>query len=362
MIKQRTCYLKKIKRNPEDRPTAAELLYHPFFNPDASHSDEVLNEIKNLKDSIDKIEQLSNTILDKTVNIEKISYNTQQALVKGVLEIKRFIKTTNENTIPTVFIIRPVIDDSKMNKLRTEGNAVLDGINDDEKNASLDFFTKASTFYESMSTFTDSISNALNLQKSVFDIFNDEYEMVLLCQFCYTPQATKVWPVKLSKKKKEIENLCAKILPLVQAGIAVAKTVNGIGGIARILGYPVPTIPVEYVESGMKYLKHPTSVSDYEKLEKRLIEADSELNKNTDPKNLEGYSQREFKRYLDEVDEKHDWGELKCITLSEGYTMWCCQNCCNILETNPEASYEELRAKTTKDNYPDSSLFSATAM
>ena len=339
--------------SPDERPSVTELLDHPFFRPDLdSHSQEgalILQGLEQLKKSQEDIKQrleeqfqLTSIILQKTMNIEKISNSTQQALLKGVSEIKRYIKTTSDNTVPTVFIIRPVLEKKMIEKLMKEGSAISQSHANDS-DSSISFFKKASQFYESIDQFSNSLQNCLDLDKTMFDMFNEEYEMALLCQLCYTSQETKVWPVKLSKRKESVEKMCKKILPIAKASIAVAKGVNGVAGIARMLGYPVPTIPVEYVEASMTYLSHPTSVSDYDRLEKRLMQVDKHTNAAADGKTLEGYSQREFQRYLEEVDEKHDWGELKCITLAEGYTMWCCQRCCDILETHAESSYEELR-------------------
>jgi hypothetical protein len=106
--------------------------------------------------------------------------------------------------------------------------------------ACLDFFNRASQFYESIETFADSLttnnssssssSGGVSLQKTLFNLFNEDYEMALLCQLCYTPQHTKIWPVRLSKRKQQVDELCKKILPIARAGLTVAKGVNGIAG------------------------------------------------------------------------------------------------------------------------------------
>jgi hypothetical protein len=59
------------------------------------------------------------------MNIERISLSTKNELFRGVAEIKRFIKSTNDNTAPTVFIIRPVIPPHILARLETEGRAIV---------------------------------------------------------------------------------------------------------------------------------------------------------------------------------------------------------------------------------------------
>ena len=47
---------------------------------------------------------------------------------------------------------------------------------------------------------------------------------------------------------------------------------------------------------------------------------------------------------MDEKDKDHDWAGLDRIILDEGVGIWCCSNCCEKIEENPTASFEELRS------------------
>ena len=248
--------------------------------------------------------------------------------------MKRYIKATAEVTVPTQFIITPVMDASIYAELTREAATFS------KKSTKLiKFFSQASHFYDS-----ESVSSfALDPTKWVMSLLNDNYEMHLPCELCYAKAVTPgVWPLAIDKRKDGVSKTLRPLLPLARVGLGVAKVVNGAAGVGRVMGYPVPSFQLDGID--LSIFKHDSSLQDYSGLEQALFDAAKSSGDEGSHEQLEGYSQREFARFLAENDQKDDWGKLKRILLDEGCAMWCCPRCCDALTANPKASYKDLRA------------------
>ena len=163
------------------------------------------------------------------------------------------------------------------------------------------------------------------------------------CELCYEKAVSPgVWPVAIDKRKDGVSKALHSLLPLARAALGVAKIVNRAAGVARVMGYPVPSFQLDGID--LSIFKHDSSLQGYSGLEQALFDAAKSSGDVGSHGQLEGYSQREFARFLAENDQKDDWGKLKRILLDEGCAMWCCQKCCDALKVNPKASYKELRA------------------
>ena len=165
--------------------------------------------------------------------------------------------------------------------------------------------------------------------------------MFLVCQLCYEPQTTSVWPVKLERSSDRKIELAAKVLPVAKAGLQVAAVFNTAAGIGRLLGYPIPTIPVDLVKENLGFLESTSNVAEYSELEKKLFEAGSERTESTEGQ--EGYMMREYRRFLEEFDKTQDWGRLQRLLLDEGTALWCCEKCVGVVKLHQSATFDELR-------------------
>ena len=103
----------------------------------------------------------------------------------------------------------------------------------------------------------------------------------------------------------------------------------------------MPRELLQSCESGMEFLKQPSSVHAYAEVEAKLAAKDD-----TPSDKAKGFLQRKFKKFVDDYDEHHDWADLSRVVLSEGVSVWCCGRCCTVIEQNPSASFKELRQKT----------------
>ena len=324
---------KMLSRDPEQRLSCSELLNHPFFTYNALSSEgAVLAELKAIQVKQEDLSRGIRGVLDKLVTIEGLALSLRSEMSLGFDTMKRYIKTTAEITVPTLFIITPVRDASLYAELKREAATFSK-----KSKKLIEFFSQASQFYDSVSSF------ALDPTKSVMSLLNDNYEMHLLCELCYEKAVTPgVWPMAIDKRKDGVSKTLHSLLPLARAALGVAKIVNGAAGVARVMGYPVPSFQLDGID--LSIFKHDSSLQDYSGLEQALFDAAKSSGDVGSHEQLEGYSQREFARFLAVNDQKDDWGKLKRILLDEGCAMWCCSKCCDVLKANPKASYKDLRA------------------
>ena len=371
----RALLYKILKYNPTDRPTAATLLQHPFFHPEAmNYTNEDLDSIITLKDSIEIIKQtqieqiyLSNIIIEKSIPIENFSLISQQVLARYTLEIKKYITLPNNTlSLPSMFIIRPLLTTTERQILETEGKSLLvenytanNNNNNDEDityEATLNFFQNAYKFYEIISNLCTSIlqNNPINIENSFSEIFknNQEYELILICPMCFKPQTINQWSIKLSSNNiQDTIQWLMTLLPLIDANLAIMKAINGNECIPTLLGYPVSNIPTECYDSFIHHLKHISSIHDYINIEEKLQEINIQQTNHTTSNTTihttnnttnSNYCHKSLQKMIKKFDETNNWSELKCITINNDSSLWCCDNCCNILQMNANANYDEI--------------------
>jgi len=330
---------KLLVKEPHKRADVKYLLNNHSFFKVQNNTIEGFNE---LKKNMEEIKETLSIIDKRTINMEEINLSIRGELSKGVEELKRRIVSVNSSEIPTFFVICP--DLSPVEKMENDADEILKAIDKEDHEKVLNY---TSTLLEKSKKLYENVTSATSNPSQVFkNILNkDDYNIYLLCELCYEKQESDVWPVSVSKTNSEIHKVVSKILPLAKSCLQVAKLINGVSGIGRLFGYPLPKLPEDV---NLDYLEAETSVSEFQELENKLLLEDSE--KEEENTKVEGYSQREFKRFLDKYDEKKDWAKLSCITLEEGTSIWCCENCCKILKENPKLKFNELKLLITEQD------------
>ena len=350
-----------LRRDPEKRLSCSDLLNRPFFigteptttttvtgtgpavstQQNQAANEKLLALMQDVVASQTRIEERLERIDAKLVVIEGLSRQVRYELCQGFDTMKLYIKATVEVTVPTLFIITPARDKTFYAKLKAEALSGGKSLSTKSK----EFFKQASQFYDSVTNFDFSPT------KSFMSLLNDNYEMHLLCELCYEKVETPgVWPVPIENRKESLRRTLHSLLPLARVGLGVAKIVNGAAGVARIMGYPVPNFQLDGID--LSLFKNDSSLQDYSGLEQTLFDAAKRAGDVGSNEKLEGYSQRELKRFLSETDPNDDWGKLKRILLDEGCAMWCCPRCCQILKDNPKVSYKDLRATVGNPSLP----------
>ena len=113
----------------------------------------------------------------------------------------------------------------------------------------------------------------------------------------------------------------------------------------------MPTVPQEALagaKEGIDFLSCTSNIEEFASVENALAQHEGEPSDK-----LDGYLQREFKRFVGEHDPKNDWAGLGRVILDTGEGCWCCAGCCKVLEEHPTESYEELRARVGAPLVPE---------
>lgn len=313
-----------LVRDPEKRLEVSALLKHVYFryDPHACDSSALMVEIKALRAQQDDVANDIREIRDKVVNIEGMTLSLRGDLSRGFDALKQYITASDEMRTPTMFVICPVIDEALRAELAAEAEA--------SKHGGIPALTKTIAFFNKAHRLYDRI-NKFGFKHEFVRTLSDEYYMYLICELCCQQQtsANGPWPLTLSKLTDKSANLCKEILPLAHASLGVAKLINGTAGVARMLGYPVPTLSLDAVDLSILEDLSSLSAGGYKDLEQRLFEAEKSATDAGSVEQLHGYCQREFERLLADVDAPREWAELRRVVLDEGYAMWCCQRCCD---------------------------------
>ena len=330
---------KLLVKDPNKRGNVKDLLNNdPFFKNqnNSINSNELIENINEIKRTLEETNKSLARIEKRTINIEELNLSIKGELSQGVEELKRRILSVSSSQIPTFFVICPEL--SELDKMKNGADEILKAINDKDHQKVLTYtnllLDKSRNLYENI---TSTVSNPSKVFKNALG--NENYNIYLLCEICYEKQESNVWPIPVSKTNSEIHEVVSKILPLAKSCLQVVKLINGVSKIGRLLGYPLPTLPVD--DASLNFLEDETSVSEFHELENKLLEESNNEEENT---KVEGYSQREFKRFLDKYDEKQEWSNLSCVTLDKGTSIWCCKKCYKILEDNPKSTVKNLKS------------------
>jgi len=330
---------KLLIKDPTKRATVKDLLNNdPFFKNqnNSINSNELLENINEIKRTLEETNKSLARIEKRTINIEELNLSIKGELSQGVEELKRRILSVSSSQIPTFFVICPEL--SELDKMKNGADEILKAINDKDHQKILTYtnllLDKSRNLYENI---TSTISNPSKVFKDALG--NENYNIYLLCEICYEKQESNVWPIPVSKTNSEIHEVVSKILPLAKSCLQVVKLINGVSKIGRLFGYPLPKLPVN--DKSLDFLEDETSVSEFHILENKLLEESDNEEENS---KVEGYSQREFKRFLNKYDKKEEWANLSCITLDEGTSIWCCEKCHKILKDNPKSTIKNLKS------------------
>mmetsp|Transcript_5671 Transcript_5671/g.13131 ORF Transcript_5671/g.13131 Transcript_5671/m.13131 type:complete len:815 (+) Transcript_5671:732-3176(+) len=397
-----------LSRDPTKRLSAQEVLDHPFLRPPEvihreieelkakvsagtggsggsggtedmlqrlmaklevaeSRQDHILALAKAVDEQTKAIDARTKEIDERTRVIVDLSIGTQKAIAKGVNELKNHITTAHDNMLPTIFVIVPKEQDpTDMEEILEEAKAAQQAFHEGKKlrtGKKLYSFgrkcaDKAGKIY---GTVTAVASDPVGTIKSTIRskimaaLDMDEYEMFFVCELCYEKQSSDgeqgPWPYTISKQSEQTNRVAAKLIPLAKGALLAGKAVNGIAGIGKLMGFPVPTVPQDALsgaKEGIAFLSCTSNVEEFVSVEKALAQDEG-----VPSDKLTGYLQREYKRFVSENDPDNDWAGLSRVILDTGEGCWCCASCCKVLEEHPTESYEELRARVGAPLVPE---------
>ena len=333
-----------LQPDPSARPSMATILKHAFFSEGGNAiGEEILNEMRSLRNKLTEIGECTKLIYERTQEIKDMSdqvfmqiRKTEKVLLKGMFE-------ATEVTVPTCFVILnqkiepdPSHADADGDSSSTEDLAC-------KMERSLEWMEKLSNLG---SLVTGSVGTALGVvsgnkeaiakavsalipdttsEHKLYLYLVDEYDM----QPVYDP--TGNFPIPITTPVEFIP----KVLPLLKVSLKAAAVVNTVAGIGRCLGYPLPTIPADLMERAGRIVGNmgqESSVAEYSVLQGQVTEMLTSLKANAKTaganaakpaqQNVRGAALRDLETFFATEVRSRNFSGLQRVVTPEGYSCW----------------------------------------
>ena len=284
----------------------SKILEEPFFNPISTMN------YTEVKSQMDRIELKQDKLLQNTIILKRIAEETQKKIDFSTNALFRAIFEATEVTTPTCFIMLPYkLPSGNENILSTENLEYA-----------ADYINKLSILNENLSNSIHESSYSISLIKSTIDkLTTSKYlYLYLIDEYFGTPvidETNGVYPIEIRMRSKTFQ----KMVPFMQVGLTSMRILNGIGGLARIFGVPVPTVPDDLFKSGNDTLKNwgkGSNVAEYNILQTCVESEENEIEIQT----TRGNELREFERFLEKEDNLHTYSGLQRVCSPNGIAIW----------------------------------------
>ena len=363
-----------LSTDPIKRSNPRQLLdEHSFFNPKPGDM-EMTKKLEAIQEDIKKVqdEQHKQTALlfvIKNLSTEnKIELrNTRDALMKGIFE-------ATEVHTPTTFIVLseelpgPPSDEDKLQllKLAEDGSGVtlsadFGSVTFTEEGASIEATGKCKEYVDrfktgvkwvdrlktiSLGLAAGNVSDAFKtIKEGLGDLVTGEtMYLYLIDELTGLPVRADGYPIKITEPSSDI---VPKLLPVMQVGLHAMSILNGAAGIARMVGYPVPTLSkalTDGVRDSVDMLKKKSSVEDFDVVQDVVDKKGAKKESDS----VRGRSLREFVDFLNANDpglkakkSGHFAGLQRVPDPNSGTALWTTL-------TDPQEIKKALEARTSE--------------
>lgn len=335
-----------LQPDPALRPSMTEILKHAFFSEGGNAiGEEILKEIRSLNTKLTEISEFTKLIYERTQEIKDMSdqvflqiRKTEQVMLKGMFE-------ATEVTVPSCFIILNQLIEPEPDANELKEESVVDvGGKSAKRKASMEnalvWMGKLSQLGEVVS---DSVGTAMGvasgskeaIMKAIASLIPDtksdqKLYLYLVDEYDMKPvyDPTGNFPIPITTPAEFIP----KILPLLKVSLKAAAVVNGVAGLGRCLGYPVPTIPADLMDRASRIvgnLGQESSVAEYEVLQGQVTETLAALKVSSDGataklkhQNVRGAALRDLENFFATEVRSKNFSGLQRMVTREGYSCW----------------------------------------
>ena len=239
---------------------------HSFFNPKRSDPetqkklDAIQTELVKVREEQGKQTALLLVIKELSLENKIELLHTRKALMKGIFEATE-VKT------PTTFII---LDEELPPELSAEAQEqLLVSLKEDgsgielagEAKAAKDQFDKAMTWLERLKSFGDGVieNNPNKVFGEIKKVFGDlmtkeTMYLYVVDELTGLPVRGDGYPIVITTPAEIVH----KLVPVMQVGMHAMSLYNGVGGVARMFGVPLPSVPEDWrkgAQSSLNLLK-----------------------------------------------------------------------------------------------------------
>ena len=299
---------------------------HPFFNPKPGDTkvqeklDAIQADIAKVREEQDKQTTLLLIIKDLSTENKIELLHTREALMKGIFEATE-VKT------PTTFIVlseelpEPPSEEEKnqLLKLSEDGSGVtlsaeFGTMTMTEEGVSVEAAGNCKKYVDNFKTGMKWVDRLKTIGSKVaagevgkaFETIKEGFAdlvtgetmyLYLIDELTGLPVRAKGYPIKITTPSEIVH----KLLPVMQVGLRAMSIFNGAAGIARMVGYPVPTLSkalTEGVRESVDMLKKKSSVEDFGVVQDVVDKEGAEKESDS----VRGRSLREFDDFLNKND------------------------------------------------------------
>jgi ankyrin repeat protein/tRNA A-37 threonylcarbamoyl transferase component Bud32 len=272
---------------------------------------------------------------------------TQEVLLRGLFEVQ-------ENTVPTVFIIlnEKLLPESKSSS-SDQSPEVMPPF--DKVSA---WITKLGRVKDKIAEVVDSVSSAVAdpyaaMKDHVASFFEGKpVYLYLVDEFTMQPvipeEKDPKYPIEITSPAEFVPRL----LPLMKIGLKAVSVANGIAGLGRLFGYPVPTIPDEYLKKVRNFvgdLGMESSIAEFPTLKKIVDSRILDEKSNIEVKRVYGATLQDFKSMLKGCDADGKFCGLFRVMTPQGNCIWVTEESYAYIKVSGSIEFRKHRIEDLKD-------------
>jgi len=192
---------------------------------------------------------------------------------------------------------------------------------------------------------------AVKWMKTVFDIVNDPSSikdlfhgsslyLYLIDEFTMEPVVSGDYPIEIQTPAEFVSNY----LPLMKVAWGAIRLCNMAAGLSHCFGFPLPTIPDQYISDANSFLdsfRSENSAASYDVV-------NNAKNSGSQASVMRGEQLRRFKMFLLENDPRCNFSGLRRLLTDSGHCVWTSDS--HILEIDPHAIVSGNMTTNVKDN------------
>ncbi|EOD13279.1 hypothetical protein EMIHUDRAFT_119917 [Emiliania huxleyi CCMP1516] len=340
---------KLLQREPSARLSVKDALEHVFFRTgrDGGHvepQEKVLEELRLIKEEQTRQgeEQRKQTemlvvVMELSIENKRELRRTCDVLLKGIFE-------ASEVTIPTTFVVvlkkLPEAlnkeEKAKLLKIAADGSGVTLGNDNFSLNFTGDSAGVGGKYADTLDTgmkwlcrlktigselAAGKVGDAFEtIKKGLGDLVTGKtMYLYLVDELTGEPvcDPSGHYPIEITTPS----DVVPKLLPVMQVGLRAMSVFNGAAGVARMFGYPVPTVPEAWAagaRESVALLKRESSVEKYDVVQGVLGQDGA----TKESESVRGASLRELQRFFEEHDAKKGYAGLRRIADEDGTAVW----------------------------------------
>eukprot|EP01035_Chromulina_nebulosa_P019379 gene19379-25247_t len=202
----------------------------------------------------------------------------------------------------------------------TNSNALQNSLKTDKLSNFIHWLTDVTT------TVVNAVNNPIDSVTTYVSSGGNKMYFYLIDELDMTPIIGEPnYPIQITSPSE----FAVKYLSFIKIGFKAISMINGLSGIARCFGYPVPSISTECMSSLNTFvnsLDGETSISQYELLQEKALSCyDESITKESKPTSVRGPALRELENFLLLSDPLKKFSSLRRVFTKEGLSMWTCK-------------------------------------